>query len=77
MLESLDIEIIDGIDTYRLMLSKNITGVCALSSSMLTEARYFGKKEHRLFTNFVDMDKFINVTRNVIRSKYFWKDLLN
>jgi hypothetical protein len=77
LLERLGIEIVEGIDTYSLMLNKNIQGVCALSSSMLTESRFFGKQEHRLFTNFVDMNKFIGITRHHIRSKSFWKAVLD
>jgi hypothetical protein len=76
LLQRLGIEIVEGIDTYSLMLNKNVQGVCALSSSMLTESRFFGKQEHRLFTNFVDMDKFIGITRHHIRSKSFWKAIL-
>lgn len=76
LLESLGIEILDGIDTYTLMLSDEIKGVCALSSGMLTECRYFDKTEHRLFTNFVDIEKFTNITHRTLRSKSFWKNVL-
>lgn len=76
LLERLGVEIVEGFDTYSLMLNKNIKGVCALSSSMLTESRFFDKVEHRLFTNFVDMEKFIGVTRHHMRSASFWRYIL-
>lgn len=77
LLAGLGIEILDGVDTYSLMLSDEIKGVCALSSSMLTEARYFDKAEHRLFTNFVNIEKFTNITHRTLRSKSFWKHVLS
>lgn len=65
---------------YRLVSHHNLTGVAALSSSCVLEARYFGKKGHYLLPGFTS-DKFtpgiagINVDDTILMPD-FWRDAL-
>lgn len=71
-----------NISTYALLASDKIEKVVALSSSVLYEAQFFGKKTEYLFRPLFDIDgKFgLNTFTSVFASYYspkFWYDILS
>lgn len=72
-------------NTYELLASRQITGVAALSSSILKEAEYFHKTVHVISHNYInyhvndeerDCDKFV-VLKDDYFSPTFWADVLS
>lgn len=67
--------------SYRMLSSYRIPMVCGLSSSVLQEAIYFGKKVDYFYKpvltygNFLDPDSFATVFQEFV-SPHFWADLL-
>ena len=71
-------------NTYQLLSSDKVKAVCALSSSILKEAKYFDKKVYTLLQSYVDYynenlifskDNFIIVSHECF-STSFWHDVL-
>ena len=73
-LDITDLEIIKG-NTYEIMSSKNLNHLTSISSSLLEEAKYFGKDTTYLFQPVID-HRYICINESIYKAS-FWQDILD
>jgi hypothetical protein len=62
---------------YRLLASKNIENVYAISSSVVDEARYFGKNSFYLYEPFFNKEEDYSIIDSALFSTNFWSVLID
>ena len=69
-------EIIDDQDIYRLFMSKRIKAACAISSSVLHEATYFGIESIYLDSNNIEFSTPVRY-KTLIEDSKLWSEIFN
>ncbi|MDX4069415.1 hypothetical protein [Aliarcobacter skirrowii] len=70
-----NIKLIKGINTYQLLMKKEIKHIIGISSSVLVEAKYFKKEIEFLYKPIIS-EKYVRVYKDLFSSN-FWKKILD
>jgi hypothetical protein len=70
-----NIKYLENINTYHLLSKKEIKMLIGISSSVLFEAKYFGKKTHYLYKPVLD-NSYTMIYKHFYKSS-FWTNILN
>lgn len=68
-----NLELLEGVNTYYLLSKEEVKGCIGISSSVLVEAKYFGKEVRYLYKPALS-DRYVNIYKHYYNSR-FWGDV--